>query len=574
MKIKFSWKFLISILILCSVLNIYDLSWAKGKELLLFARNATFLPYIESTLRNLRDYETNEPIFSNIINLNKWSINRLETGNLDEMVRFYESSPELRKKSEFGIRSDKLLTQLIRQSDCYIRIDVLPKLSLLEFQLIITDSLPVVRENEFPIIVTNESRYVCFIIDISKEDFRYQLENSLKSFFPNTNRPPVPVVKLSKEKNEDGHYYFAVGSTAILDATESYDIDTPSEQLQFRWSQRNPNSDYKALPANEIIPIDISLKKQVIRFSSTGEYHFVLTVNDGIVDSKEEIIKIKVIDPPYLYAEPHYSIKSKGMFSDHKFRVSLSMITEQGQNTKLKVLPVSITYSRPLLFQKFLGKPEARTLDAAQYEVNCLSRIVHSDIESRIYELVIKEQSPGADFQYGFHIMAENNKCVSDTLDIKVDFQGRDVRFRGALVNFGFFGKPDDVQNKKRVIGFCWGLRLYLYKTLSFDFGILEPLFEEDMVDSLDIFHTPDTYLGLNWQSIYIPIYISSGKTGIGVGLDFWEFSGLLPLSFEVVKYGNSYGSVNIVGSYKSQFQWFVPAFIAAMVLTGLSVSK
>lgn len=573
MKIRLGFKCLIGILVLCCILCLYDLSWAGGKNLVLFARNTTFLPEIERILRDLRNYNTNDSIFSSITNLNKWSINRLELGSLDELVRFYESSRELRKKSRSTLKADALFRELIGEADSYVRIDVLPKLSLLEFQLIITDSLPSVKKSEFPIIVTTESRYEGFVIDISREDYHYQLQNSLKRLFPKSNRPPIPRIKLNKEKNEDGYYYFALGRSAILDASESYDFDTPSEHLQFRWAQKNPASDVRPLPDNEIAPLDISSRKQVVSFSKKGEYHFALTVNDGIVDSRQEIIKIRVIDPPYLSAESQYSIKSNGLLSDQKFRIPFSISVKQGESAVPRILLASIRNPRPFLLQKILGKREPRTLDAARYEVNYLASTVNSNPERKDYEVVVQEQSAVGDYQYQFHIIAQNTKCVSDTLDIIVDFQDRDLRFTGTFINFGFFGERNGVATQKRVVGLCCGLRYYLYKDISLGLGKIVPLFEEDIEDSLDIFDTPDMYWALNWKYMSMPIYISHKKTGIGVSIDYGRLFGLFPLSLGGARYGHDHYSANVSTGFEARGSWLFPVFIVSSALFYLSIS-
>jgi hypothetical protein len=83
MKNKFGYRIIIWVAIFSLIPGVHDLSWAQGKKLLLFAQDRTFLPRIETILHDLRDYGTGDTIFSDITNLNTWSINRFELGQLD-----------------------------------------------------------------------------------------------------------------------------------------------------------------------------------------------------------------------------------------------------------------------------------------------------------------------------------------------------------------------------------------------------------------------------------------------------------------------------------------------------------
>jgi hypothetical protein len=488
------------------------------------------------------------------------------------LVRFYESSPELRRKSKSALTTDSVLRERIRQSEAYIRIDVLPKGSLLEFQLIITDSLPKVEKNEFPTLVTEKSRYAGFVIDISREDYDYRLENSLKRLFPNSNCSPIPNVKLNTKRNEDGYYYFGVGRTAILDASESYDFDSSPELLRFRWAQKNPNDDHKPVRENEIVPIDVSSKKQVLGFANKGEYHFGLTVSDGIADSKEEVIKIRVIDTPKLLAQSYYSLKSKGLFSNPRFRIPFSIILPEGETAKPNVFWVSETIHRSFLLRAAWGKPRITTLPPNAYEVNYLSQTTDSQSTTRHYEIVVKEEGSVADYQHEFHIAAESGKLLSDTLVITVDFQQRQLCFTGDFINFSFFGERDTVPTQKRVLAFRLGQRVHVYKEISFDFGKIIPLFEQDIEDSLDIFDTPRSFISFNCSYLSIPMYTCKRKTGIGVSCDYGKLFGFFPLTVGVIRYGHKNYSANVSSGFEFSPSWIPPIFLTWFVLGYLSL--
>lgn len=229
--------------VLLSLFALYSQGDAGEKKLLLFARNMTFLPEIEDILKNLHDYKSGEEIFTEIINVNKWSINRLEEGEIDQLIRYYESGRELRRRSRWSIDRNDSLLNIINQANCYMRIDVLEKLPLLEFQVLISDSLPEIPTGEFRVLVTKLSRFTGFVIDISKDSYMLDFINSVKGLFPRCNRPPIVKVMLNKDAHEDGRYYFGVGREVVINASYSYDTDSDNNELQFSWRQLNPRGE-------------------------------------------------------------------------------------------------------------------------------------------------------------------------------------------------------------------------------------------------------------------------------------------------------------------------------------------
>jgi hypothetical protein len=319
-----------------------------------------------------------------------------------------------------------------------------------------------------------------------------------------------------------------------------------------------------------MVPIDVSSKKQVLNFTSKGEYHFGLTVYDGIDNSTEEIIKIKVVDPPHLFSKSPYSFRSGGWFEQHRFNIPFSMTLQKGQTAEVKILPVSmIVNSLPLPGKIFL-KPEYRTLDTSEYQVNYLSTIENSQTIILHYELVINEESRGLCFQYKFPTIAVNDKCVSDTLDIAVHIEDKLLNLRCDFINFRFegskiFGNKDTVSITKRVIAFRPSTRYYLYKGFSFDFGFVIPLFEEHLVDSLNIFNNPEGYYSLNYKLLSIPIYSSKNKYGVGAAFDFGHALAKFPLWVEWVHYPG-YNSSCVSTGFELPSSWFVTVLFGSVL--------
>lgn len=527
-----------------SAVPLHHSGWAAERNLLLYASSTEFLPAIENVLRGLRHRETGLPIFSRVTNLNKWFINRQELGNLDNLVRFYESAQQLKTPSKDALKGDSLVGAFVREGNTYIRIDVLPKPPLLEYQLVITDSLPPVKQNGYPVIISTESRYEGFVVDISRDDYRYQLENALKGLFPESNRPPTAVVKVSAEKQEDGYHYVGTGHTVVLDAAESYDPDTPPERLTFRWRQQSAGGELAPLTEREITALDPSSRKQTLAFQDTGEYHFALTVSDGITESDQKMIKIRAVEPPRLSSQRLHSMKSKGVLSDRKFHVPFSVELEQGDSAEVKVLRASLTWRRSPWTRWIRGEPQSRPLDPAKQQVRRLFTTGEGQRRISHYELVVEHKMTQDDWRYQFQVAAEDPRGTGDTLDVRVDFRSNDYCFAVDFVKFAFFGKKDTLPVDQRVLALRFGTKIHLYKGSYFEFGSIETLWEEDIEDSLDIFAIPHMYVELGSRALSVPIYFSSGRTGFG-----GRFR-LGPISLGVTRFGHKYLSIDVsVGS-------------------------
>ncbi|MFX0138484.1 MAG: hypothetical protein ACFFDN_32880 [Candidatus Hodarchaeota archaeon] len=536
----------------------YKPSWAKGKRLLLVAHNTTFLPEIENILSNMRNYKTNEPLFSNIINVNTWSINRLEVGDLDDLVRFYESSPQLRRKSKFALQADESLTKFIKQADCYIRIDVLQKLSLLEFQLIITDSLPKIEFDKFPILVTHQSRYRGFIIDISQKDYLQQLEISLKKLFPISNRPPIPMVKLNKEPNLDGFYYFVQGRTITFDATDSYDLDSPWELLTFRWRQLNPDSNIKSLRDENILPINPFSNRQEIIFNNLGEYYFGLTVSDGIVQSEEKVIKIKVVKPPYFSGEFQHSILDIGFFSKNKFEIPFTINTPRPDISSPKLISIHNKLTTSLIFKKF----EKEIEDTNGVYIKFLSKKWDNFNNIQNYQLMKSKR--GFDGQYRFRLVAQTNKVNSDTISILVNYKKKRFHIRPNFMNISFYQVKEDnkTQIENRTLVFRPSCRFYITKDLNTEFGVVLPLFKEKNKNCLNIYRIPKNYFSIKYSAWFLSYYFNGNplifhNKNLGYGEGMQIRIPFLPFSIEHIKYSHpEYHSINLNTEFEFRSDW------------------
>ena len=160
-----------------------------------------------------------------------------------------------------------------------------------------------------------------FKIDIASEDYLIQLENGIKTLFDSTNFQPISKVSVLGFKDSPNTVHISITDTIIITGQHSKDEEIPPENLTFKWRQLLNKRD-ETLLMNKIIKLEKNGMTQTIFFSASGYYSIGLTVNDGIVDSKEDTLHIEVYDPIELF-------KSKYSFYQHIDRPPVQVLYEK-----------------------------------------------------------------------------------------------------------------------------------------------------------------------------------------------------------------------------------------------------
>lgn len=357
---------------------------ADNQRLLLYANDVTFLPQIEDILSRLRNRDNNNRLFSEIVNLNKWSINRYDVNQLENLIRLYESPGMLRRKSDLSVKEDSATATLIRQCTSYIRIDVLTKLPLIEFQLIVSDSLPPTKSlNEYPTIINASSRYVGFIVDISRGEISTQLENSLKRIFPISNHPPNYIVKSNNPMRSNNTFYIIRGQRVFLDASQSYDYDTPWASLSYKWRQLNPAGTNLPLDPEEIVTIEQTGKRIEFVPRNSDAYCFALTITDGIASSKEVLYHVLVVPPPATFAVKVLNVKGTSLlFNKPEIRIPFAIYSKPDCDVSVKIADVHARPGRPL------GPVEQMLFSTIQWESIFHIKFLQLRLQSDTIQLV------------------------------------------------------------------------------------------------------------------------------------------------------------------------------------------
>jgi len=501
---------------------------AGDRTLLLFAKEPSFLPAIEATLDSLRDFETGDSIFSKITNLNKWSVNRHEEAELDNLVRYYESGPLLRRKSSSKRRADDSLTVLIKAATAYIRIDVLQKLPLVEFQLLITDSVPMGNTAEFPELITAQTRLVGFVIDISRGDCQNQISKAIRALFPRSNMPPRVILRVPEAREVGGAYYMAIDRPLTLDASESYDPDDSRTELRYSWRQINTTDTSRPVPSASLVQLAPGAKHQDLSFAEPGQYEFGLLCTDGISLSSEQVIRLVVTEPPLLKAGPVEPIKTYSFSGPATLRIPFrSSAGSSGGKPMIRVVSAEMRAKRSIL--SYLRGSKATVFQP--YSLNYLkidrsNQDTATDSSGEHFELTVQATGGAVGEYYRVWMVSDDGYVTSDTLCLEFERKDRAEAVAFHLMRSESWGKKATPNGSQEhwsadavILGV--GLKRNIRQDFSIEFGNYFILNSERSEGTNRGFRHTNSYIRVNTPHYYsFSVQFAGEYTGVGMGLD------------------------------------------------------
>ncbi|HEX2896447.1 MAG TPA: hypothetical protein VHP63_00160, partial [candidate division Zixibacteria bacterium] len=557
------------IICLATTFAIPSQSKSQNKRAVLFARDNTFLPQIYKLLSELENYQTDEKIFSEIINLNQWSINRSEIADFDNLLRFYESEGRIKRKGQEAKEIDRELIRLFEDVNTYIRIDVLLKLHLLEFQLLITDSLPQVASSEYAILVTPLSRMEGFVIDISRQDFLKQLNNEVKKLFPKSNRPPIPIVKLNAELNSDSCYYFGIGREICIDASESYDMDNSQSDILYHWRQINPRGEALSIGSDEIIILQDNAPVQKIRIQNRGEYLFGVRVDDGISMSSEVVYKLSIQEVPINTAILEHKIVDKNIFKKGgTYKIPISVNSSKGHLTNVSVVQVT---AKPIAgpVSSFFRRNESRPVYFGTTHESISDIVwIKSSSDTTYFEIVLGKDKLIRDYEYKFSVVSNDGYVKSDSTVVRLANENKNVTTNLSFFQSKYieFGKIDSVDERRRTaFDIRYSMRLYGGKDFYFEFGPHIRLWNNGL-ENPHLFELPYFFIGCGYGNTKLTINFADSNIGIGTGLDFGFMLGLPSFGMHYTYY-EDWQEYSVFTSFNVHPEW--SPYVTGLIILG-----
>jgi hypothetical protein len=508
----------------------YVLSTAPSHaaRIALFGDEAAFLPYIEEILEGLRVDGTDSLLFSGgVFNLYTVAINRIDVGSLDAIVRSYESKQAARTM-DANARSDAAaFVDEIYGCNAYLRVKVFQRGQILEFQLVITDSLPPRTQNSFPYLITSSSRFEGFIVDISRSDIKEQLSHELRRLFPRANRTPVPMATLDCEPDSTGCYLVAPRSVLNIDATASIDADDSREFLRCVWQSKRIDSD------GPPCTIDPAASYQQLFIPDSGMYEISLQVSDGITASTWTHFVLKVTRPPEFVSEEHVTVHTVTAFRASRIRVPVRIHNPSGTPLSVRVVRLDVepkfTFSDSYrirasdVVSRVIGPTELR--DTLLYTLEIVPRV-------GVYRRI--------DGNYLVRFVAANSDKAVDTFDLHIDFSDINASVLPAITSLKHRIRLKDGYVNSSLWVFRPTVAVYLSTRLSLVAGPFLAL-SRTSGEFRDHFDLPDFSFGLRYDrgrgnrfpvaTLDIPVYVYGRRLAPGLG--FTVPLGAFRLQFE-----------------------------------------
>lgn len=302
-----------------------QLALKSGRTILVYAEynelapaNEVFLlPYIESILDSLKINDT--LLFSDVVNLNRLLSNSLlNTKNLYD--RFKGKGREA-VIDDIARQSDSSLAERIRNASGLINIQTVKVQNHIEFQVYYLE-IPKGKDGKFlsfpNTVPTNEIRFTSTVINLDKDDYRNKLSILIRKIFPKSNIPPVAKIEVNARQTPEGYYHFSKGDSITIDASSSFDEDTPYEELVFNWRQLSESN--RELAASESFAFDRNKPKISFKAKNSGTYSFLISIDDGVTATKH-YLKLRVENPIEVAASQSsfYYLRSINIFNLSSF---------------------------------------------------------------------------------------------------------------------------------------------------------------------------------------------------------------------------------------------------------------
>jgi hypothetical protein len=293
------------------------------------------LPLIESSLADLKELKI--PVFESVTNLNQITSNITSEKNLREVVNFF--SDKISVVSDSVKKFQQQISRILVDNDYFLSININKLESILEYQFYLYNVKNLFTE-QYDTLISLSNKNIAkpdystsFFINIAKNDYKDILRFQVAKMFPFTNEIPKAIIAAGTEAKKE--IFLDITDSVTLNGNYSNDFETPFDNLTFKWAVLDKEN-------KQVEDILIQKNGSLLKFfgSKIGEYFVTLAVNDGIADSKEDIVKLVIANRPrirMLGPEAIQTISQRGALSKN--------------SVQSHIIPVMCSNFRTLTFQ-------------------------------------------------------------------------------------------------------------------------------------------------------------------------------------------------------------------------------
>lgn len=259
--------------------------------------NGYMQPFIENTIKNLINIETDTLYFNSVQSFNRFITDNKYQAELNDLTLIQKPN-SVRLNLHYSENEKKIKERIFNILKSYnyfltVKSNTLGELIEFQFQLFETES----SQNSIYNISDKVLSVENFFINPKEKDYIIQITNAIQRLFKNSNEIPEAELKIynniykSDKKNE---IILPINTKILLDGTASGDRD--SEKINYNW--RNILSKDQKYQTVKKIEFKDNLPLQEIIINDAGKYKIGFKVFDGIEYSKEIIIDINVQEKP------------------------------------------------------------------------------------------------------------------------------------------------------------------------------------------------------------------------------------------------------------------------------------
>lgn len=311
----------------CLVILFTCKSFAQSKDkinnsILIYSDDNGYMqPYIENTIKNLKNTETDSLYFNSVNSFNRFIIDNKYQAQLNDLLLTQKSS-NVRLATNYSESEKKIRERIFNVLKKYnyfltVKTNTLGELIEFQFQLFETVSSDYNTFNISDRVLGVEN----FFINPKEKDYTTQITNAIQRLFIKSNKIPEAELKVLEKtfisSNETNKIILPINTKIVFDGSNSGDYD--SESINYLWRNiSNKNEKYQTIKKIEFIE---NSSKQEIIIQEKGSYKIGFKVFDGINYSKEIILDIVVKNKPdiiEIYNEVTYSNTYKSFISAFK----------------------------------------------------------------------------------------------------------------------------------------------------------------------------------------------------------------------------------------------------------------
>lgn len=294
------------------------------KSILIYTEGQGYLQsYIETSIKNLVNVETEKPYFSSVNSFNRFVSDNKYKAQLSDLIRtqkdnnvssnlYYTNDEKIIRKRIFNILSNYKYFFTVNTN-------TLGELIEFQFQLFQTvtsdESAPYnISDN----VIGNEN----FFINPKDEKCYSIIEQSLQRLFKQSNRIPEAELnvfgKVFKADKSDYEINLPLNTPIVFDGSNSGDFD--NDNISYLW--RNITQKDEKYQTSKKILFKQDLAKQEIIINDSGKYKIGFKVYDGVNYSNEIILNInskEKLKKTILLDSIKYSVNYSSMLS-HNYK--------------------------------------------------------------------------------------------------------------------------------------------------------------------------------------------------------------------------------------------------------------